>query len=222
MPGRKIPLITGETYHVFNRGIDRRPTFTNKRELDRAQKTISFYNFFEPPVSLSKFLRLETKKQNEILDALAQNKKLVEIFCYCLMPNHFHLLVRQERDKGIAKFLSNLQNSYTRYFNVKHSRDGSLFLDQFKAVRIETDEQLLHVSRYIHLNPHTGFVVKTLDELENYPWSSFPDYLQNNDQVVDTEFILGLFKNAKQYKEYVFDQADYQRELSLIKHLVLE
>lgn len=222
MPGRKTPLVNGEIYHVFNRGIDRRPTFTTKREFQRAQQTLSFYKFFKLPMSLSKFLRLETKKQDKVLDLLMQNKNLVEIFCYCLMPNHFHLLLRQEQDQGIAKFLSNLQNSYTRYFNIKHERDGSLLLDQFKAVRIETEEQLIHVSRYIHLNPHTGYVVKTLGELENYPWSSFPDYLQGNSKIVNIEFILNLFGSIREYKKFVFDQADYQRRLKEIEHMVLE
>lgn len=227
MPGRKTPLINGQIYHVFNRGIDRRPTFTTKREFQRAVQTLSFYKFYKQPLSLSKFLRLDHKKQNKVLDLLLQNKNLIEIFCYCLMPNHFHFLLRQERDQGIAKFLSNLQNSYTRYFNIIHERDGSLFLDQFKAVRIETEEQLIHVSRYIHLNPHTGYVVKTLEELENYPWSSFPDYLQENNKVVNIDFILNLFGSIKEYKQknykkFVIDQADYQRKLKEIEHLVFE
>lgn len=227
MPGRKIPLVNGEIYHVFNRGIDRRPTFTTKREFQRAVQTLSFYKFYKQPLSLSKFLRLDDKKQNKVLDLLLQNKNLIEIFCYCLMPNHFHFLLRQERDQGIAKFLSNLQNSYTRYFNISHERDGSLFLDQFKAVRIETEEQLIHVSRYIHLNPHTGYVVKTLEELENYPWSSFPDYLQENNKVVNIDFILNLFGSIKEYKQknykkFVIDQADYQRKLKEIEHLIFE
>ena len=119
------------------------------------------------------------------------------------MPNHFHFLLEQKEDKGISKFLSNLQNSYTKFFNISHERDGSLFSDQFKAVRIETDEQLIHVSRYIHLNPHTGFVVKSLKELEEYPWSSFPDYLQTPREFVDTEFILSFFGNSQKYIKFV-------------------
>lgn len=137
MPGRVIPLVTGEFYHVFNRGINRQPTFTAKREYKRAQDTINFYRFLHPPLSLSKFLRLEDEKQNDALKALKQNEKLIEIHLYCFMPNHFHLLLKQKKDGGIAKFLSNSLNSYTRYFNIRHKRDGSLFLDQFKAVRIE-------------------------------------------------------------------------------------
>jgi len=222
MPGRILPLITNEIYHVYNRGIDRRPTFTTIREHQRAIESIKFYRFADTPLRLSKFLRLEEERKNEVLQMLQRNDKLIQILCYCLMSNHFHLLLKQNADKGIAKFLSNFQNSFTRYFNTRHNRDGSLFLNQFKAVRIETEEQLLHVSRYIHLNPYTGFVIKSLEELEKYPWSSFPDYLKTTTTFVEKDMILGYFRNANQYKRFVFDQADYQKKLKATEHLIFE
>lgn len=222
MPGRRIPIVTNEVYHIFNRGLNRQPTFISKGEYSRAINTINFYRFSTPPLSLSKFLKLEINKRSDVLKILTQSKKLVEIFSFCLMPNHFHFLLKQTIDNGIAKFLSNLQNSYTKCFNTKHNRDGPLFLDQFKAVRVETEEQLVHLSRYIHLNPHTGYVINSLKELEKYPWSSFPDYLQGKGEFVDISSISGLFKNPGQYKKFVFDQANYQRELKEIEHLLLE
>lgn len=222
MPGRKTPLVTGEIYHIFNRGINRQPTFIDKRELGRAKLTINFYMSSRPPLSLSKFLRLESKKQNELINFLKKCKKAVEIFSYCLMPNHFHFLLKQLEDNGISKFISNFQNSYTKYFNTKRKRDGSLFLDQFKAVRVETDEQLLHLSRYIHLNPYTSYIVKTFEELEKYPWSSLPDFLKKDDQNINVHFIISFFGGIKKYKKFILDQADYQRKLKEIKHLILE
>lgn len=84
----------------------------------------------------------------------------LEIISYCLMPNHFHLLVKQVIDHGIVKCLNNFSNSYTRYFNIRHDRVGPLFQGRFKAVRIETDEQLLQVSRYIHLNPVASSLIE--------------------------------------------------------------
>lgn len=222
MPGRLTPLVTGEIYHVFNRGINRQPTFTNIKEYQRMLRTVMFYKFMRPPIKLSKFLKLEAERQEEILKILHNRDVLNDIFAYCLMPNHFHLLLKQKKDNGIAVFLSNMQNSYTRYFNTRNERDGSLFLDQFKAIRIETDDQLLHVSRYIHLNPYTGFIIKSLRQLDNYPWSSFSDYLRSDNSFVDTEFLLNSFKNRDGYKKFVYNQADYQRKLKLIAHLVLE
>lgn len=223
MPGRLYPLVTGEIYHVFNRGIDHRPTFTNTREYQRAIIAFRFYQSASPPIKLSQFLILNKEKQEDIWNRLKQEEKLIEFFSYSLMPNHLHFLLRQTKDKGISKFMSNFQNSFTRYFNTRHERIGPLFLDQFKAVRIETEEQLVHVSRYIHLNPYSSFVVKSTKELKNYPWSSLPEYLGLTvENICDRETILTNFKNPKDYQKFVFDQANYQRELEKVKHLIFE
>lgn len=223
MPGRSIPIATGEIYHVFNRGIDHRPTFTNKLELRRALDTLTYYRFVSPPLRLSKFLKLSNEERDTLMSSmLTKDEKLIDILCYCLMPNHFHFLLRQLEDKGIPKFISNLQNSFTRYFNTLHKRTGPLFLDQFKAVRIETEEQLLHVSRYIHLNPYASYVVKDFESLRQYPWSSFPEYIEQKSGICEKDTILGFFKNRKSYEQFVFDQKDYQRKLHAIQHLILE
>lgn len=222
MPGRPTPLITDQIYHVFNRGINRQPTFTSKPEFQRATQAINFYRYASQKVKLSTFLRIDQKRQKKILDILDENSKLVEILGYCLMPNHFHFLLKQSQNNGISKFMSNFQNSYTRYFNVLHKRDGALFLDQFKAVRIEVDEQLIHVSRYIHLNPYSGYVVKEKENLKQYLWSSLLDYLNNTNNFVETELIIKIIGNHQKYEQFIFDQADYQRKLKSIQHLALE
>ena len=150
-------------------------------------------------------------------------KLLVEIIAYCLMPNHLHLLLKQLEENGISIFMSNLTNSYTRFFNTKQKRKGPLFQGKFKGVRIETDEQLFHVSRYIHLNPYSSFVLKSLEELESYPYSSLPEYLGLKKEIhCKTEIILNNFKNIQSYEDFVFDRAGYQRELEKIKHLAIE
>ena len=221
MPGRKIPLITGQIYHVFNHGIYRTTTFTNKRDYQRAKLTINFYKT-PPPVKLSLFLTLSNQKQQEIL-AGWQGTPLVKILSYVLMPNHFHFLLEQTTDNGISKFMSDFQNSYTRYFNTRQERKGPLFLGQFKAVRIETEEQLYYVSRYIHLNPYSSYLAKTPKNLEQYPWSSLPEYLGTaNDDICDKSMVLAGFRGKKDYHNFVFNNADYQRSLEEIKHLITE
>lgn len=222
MPGRKTPLVTDEVYHVYNRGINKQPTFNTKREYQRALLAIEFYRVFNPPIRLSKFSQLERKRQEEILKVMNQREKLIQIICFCLMPNHFHFLLKQKKENGISKFLGNFQNSYTRYFNVRNGRDGSLFLDQFKVKRIEDDEQFIHVSRYIHLNPYAGFVVKSFDELAEYPWSSLPNYLTGNNSFIEPNLVIDMFGSRDKYKQFVFDQADYQKKLKMIEHLFLE
>jgi putative transposase len=222
MPGRKTPLVTDEIYHVFNRGINRTPTFIFKKDYNRAIQSLNYYRFYSPPLRYSKFLDLPEDRKMDLLKTMENKGSAVQILAFCLMPNHFHLLVKQKKDNGISKFMGNFQNSYTRYFNTVHKRDGSLFLDQFKAVRIESDNQLLHVQRYLHLNPFTGFVVKSLTELENYPWSSLTPYLNNNTAIIEPSLILNFFKSIKKYKHFIFNQADYQRNLKVIEHLVIE
>src|SRR5205823_11981573 len=102
----------------------------------------------------------------------------VEILCFCIMPNHWHLLVRQKVDRGISKFLSDAINSLTRYYNILHERSGPFFLPRFKSVAIRSEEQLIHVSRYIHLNPYSSGIINNFEDLINYPWSSFRGYMQ--------------------------------------------
>jgi putative transposase len=139
------------------------------------------------------------------------------------MPNHFHFLVRQNIDSGISKFMSNFENSYTKYFNIKNSRIGPLLQGPFKAVKIDSEEQLLHVSRYIHLNPFSSALVKNIDDLINYEWSSFSEYFGlNKYKLCQRGNIFSTFKNIETYRLFVFDQADYQKCLEEIKHLILE
>ena len=224
MPGRKTPLITDQFYHVLNRGIALQPTFTTRRFFQRAIEVMRYYQNTKPPLRYSQFLALSNKRRKKILENLAKEENFwVEIICYCLMPNHFHLMLKQVKENGISKFMSNFTNSYTRYFNVKNKRNGPLFQGKFKAIRIETNEQLLHLSRYIHLNPYSFYVVKTFKELKKYPYSSFPEYLGESQVVFcSKEIVLGQFKNPELYKKFVLDQADFQRKLQKIKYLTLE
>ncbi|MBI4991206.1 transposase [Candidatus Gottesmanbacteria bacterium] len=222
MPSRIYPLITDQIYHVFNRSIERIPIFTNNKAAKRAIDTITYYRFERLSVRLSYFLLWSDTRQKELLLQLEkENKTLVTIICYCYMPNHFHFLLKQNQQNGISKFLSKFENSFTKYFNTSAKRKGHLFLGQFKAVRIETEEQLLHISRYIHLNPYSSFVVKNLENLLSYEWSSLPEYLGKTRGFCIKDHILSRFKKTS-YLKFILDQADYQRRLETIKHLTLE
>lgn len=224
MPGRIVPLITNQIYHVINRGVASQPIFLTRWDHSRAMEIILYYQNRNTPLRYSFFRRLPTEQRAKILDNLKRKSDFfVEIIAYCLMPNHFHFLLRQIKENGISIFMSNLSNSYTRYFNVKNKRIGPLLQGKFKAVRVETDEQLSHLSRYIHLNPYSSCVIKSLDELESYPYSSLPEYLgftQNKN--CEKEIVLNGFKDKASYKKFIFDQADYQKMLQEIKQLALE
>lgn len=222
MPYRKAPIVTLEIYHVFNRAVAGVPIFSSTKDFLRFLDLINYYRFKDTPVSFSQFKQIEKEQREEIFDKLVKrNNPQVEILAFCLMDNHFHFLLKQKLDLGIVKLVSNLQNGYAKYFNIKTERTGPLFQPMFKSVRVVTDEQLLHVSRYIHLNPSTGYLVEIKD-LESYKWSSLLSYTgEGKYPFVSTELILGLM-SKKKYREFVFDQAEYQRELGKIKHLLLE
>lgn len=224
MPARLTPLVTNEYYHVFNRGINKQPIFLGIGDYHRATDILQFYSFASSKLRFSKFLLLPREGRIALWDRVRKgNKRLVEIVCYCMMPNHFHFLLKQAEENGISKFMAILQNSYTRYFNTKYRKMGPILQGQFRAVRMEDDSQLLHVSRYIHLNPYSSFVVKKLDDLKRYPWSSFPEYIgETTTNICNKEIILTNFKSSVDYQQFVFDQADYQRRLETIKHLLLE
>lgn len=198
-------------YHVFNRGVEKRNVFTDRREYSRFLETIQYYQQIYPQVRFSKADK--DKKEN------LSDKKLVEIIAYCLMPNHFHFLLRQVSDNGISTFIRRLINSYTRYFNTKNERVGSLFQGPFKAVRMESDEQLLHVTRYIHLNPLTGYLVKNL---RNFEWSSYLVYIGLEDNKLCKREELEQLISLRDYERFVQDQADYTKQLENIKHLALD
>jgi putative transposase len=220
---RKVVFANNQIYHVYNRGVERRPIFLNKREFDRAVITISFYRFAGLPLRLSKFLILPTLQQQELIDKLKKSgEKRVEIIAFCLIPNHFHFLLKQTKDNGISSFLSDFTNSYSKYFNGKYKRVGPLFQGLFKAKRVETDEQLIHLSRYIHLNPVTSYLVKE-KKLREYTWSSYREYLGLNfETICNTQEVLDQFPSREKYERFVYDQMAYARELEKIKHLLIE
>jgi len=220
MPGRKTPLVTNHYYHVVNRTFDSIKIFRDKGHCLRAINLLFYYQPKTPPMRYSYFIRLPLKEQAKKLEK--NNKKLVDIICFCFMPTHFHFLLKQKLKNGISTFLSRFTNSYTRYFNTKKKRIGPLFQGKFKAVKIDNEQQLLHVSRYIHLNPYSSKVVKNLKELASYPYSSLKEYLENRSELCSKNIILGQFSNKESYKSFVLDRAEYQVDLQRIKNLLLE
>ena len=186
--------------------------FNNSRDYNRFIKTMLYYSIEGPKPKFSAFTPT-TKTLNA-------NKKIVDIICYCLMPNHFHFLLRQRRKNGITEFASKLSNSYTKYINVKNKRIGHLLQGNFKAVYVETNAQLIHLSRYIHLNPLIGYITKNLDI---YRWSSYLDYINlTNSEICDKRIILDQFKSPEEYKQFTLDQEGYGKELESIKHQLLD
>lgn len=214
MPGRSAQFANGEFYHLFNRGSDKRDIFLQPRDYERFRKTFYYYQFIGPKIRFSKFTKSELNTFKP-----SQEKKLVDIVCFCLMPNHFHFLVRQVMDKGASIFMSQLSNSYTKYFNTKYPRVGSLFQGTFKAVHVNTDEQLLHLSRYIHLNPIVSGLAK---DLSTFKWSSFSEYASGKEILCSISTVLNFFPSSIKYKEFLEDQINYGTTLETLKHQTID
>jgi len=189
--------------------------FSSNREYQHFLQTLAYYQINEPKPRFSIFNPTDTN--------LDYSKKMLEIITYCLMPNHFHLLVRQTENEGITKTIGQLANSYTRYFNLRHERIGPLFQGRFQAALVDKDDYLAHLSRYIHLNPVTSGIVPTP---EKYTWSSYLHYAEGKQsELLSTKInaVLDYFQGSRsKYKKFVNDHIDYAKQLERIKHLVFE
>jgi len=221
MPKRDFVLANGQIYHVYNRSIGKENIFNNNRHNWRALDLLDYYRFSHRK-RYSHFKALSNIEKKNYFSKIEKSAPLVEIYVFALMPNHFHFLLKQLRDKGISKFLSNFQNSFAKYFNLKNSRTGSLFQNMFKAKIIENERDLLNVSRYIHLNPVDSFIIQA-EELINYSWTSFSSYFGKNSlKFVSTDFILNMFRSKGDYKRFTFNEDDYKKEMKKIRRFLLE
>ena len=213
MPYRITPFVNGEFYHLYNRGLEKNDIFTQRSDYSLFIDTFSYYQIQNPKPRFSNY------RQSKVFP-VDPTKKIVDIICYCLMPNHFHLLVKQLKDGGITEFMRRFILSYIKYRNLKYKHQGPLLNGSFRAVRMETDEQFIHVSRYIHLNPLVSLLVKNLNL---YPWSSYRTYIGLEDnQTVAKEEILSFFKSPQDYQKFVMNQADYGKTLELLKHATID
>ncbi|MBI3999853.1 MAG: transposase [Candidatus Omnitrophica bacterium] len=219
---RLVELKTNEYYHVFNKSIAKFVIFNSDDEYQRMVRTLLYYQTAKRGCSLSDFLRLNKANKNK-LDALLsstpkEQTSWIKIIAFCLMPTHIHLLLRQNLENGISIFMSNALNSYACYFNKKHKREGPLWTGRFKAVHIETDDQLWHVSRYIHLNPTTANLVK---RPELWKYSSYPRYIKTERSKFSLPTTSVFDCTPKEYQKFVENQISYQKQLTIIQHLTL-
>lgn len=221
MSQARTPLVNDHYYHVLNRGVARQNIFKSRWDYKHALNALSYYRFVNPPMKLSYFQNLAQDVREDTMRELANSEKYVEIISFVFMPNHFHLLLKQTHDNGISKFISQFCNSYSRYFNTKYQRVGPLFQGRFKSVLVESTEQLMHLSRYIHLNPVVSAVISEKD-LMSYEFSSLPEYMSGNYRIVKSEAILENFSSIKEYKKFLLDHISYAKELEKVKHLTLE
>jgi len=181
--GTRTPLAPQEWYHVYNRGTEKRNIFLSKKEHERFL-TLLYLSNSGDPIHISNH---QGSTLTQLLE-IPRGEPLVDIGAYCLMPNHFHILLRQRDDSGISRFIQKVSTGYTMYFNILHDRTGTLFQGKFKSEHAASDRYLKYLLSYIHLNP-----LKLIDPqwkdggiknkkkawayLHEYPYSSYLDYL---------------------------------------------
>lgn len=195
-------FVSDSFYHLYNRGVEKRIIFNDEQDYTVFLSYLKTYLVPKDIVALQKTLKdpdVSWKIKDRVLKELRLNNFAgdVTLVSYCLMPNHFHLLVKQREAESIDRFMNSLCTRYAMYFNKKHKRVGVLFQDHYKAVRVVTDEQLLHLSRYIHSNPTKSTKLASQGApLQTYMYSSYQDYLGlRRTSWVASNMVLGYFKN---------------------------
>lgn len=227
MPSRNIlkNYCADGFYHVYNRGVEKRKIFIDDSDYKYFLCLLKLYltsSTGSHPVQ-GKTL----KKQKTMPDFSSE----IDLFCYCLMPNHYHLLISQSHIDSMPRFMKSLGTNYSMYFNHKYERVGSLFQGAYKAVQIKEDSYLLHLSRYIHLNPtlETGSHPAQGETLSDVRWTSYDDYLGKRKSVwLKRDYVLDVLspgkvnteEKMKQYKEFLEGYQDYQGFLP--KNFIIE
>lgn len=173
-------------YHIYNRGVNKQEIFLDEQD---------YSNFIKRLILV---LSIPTRVTLGTTRIKSLPREAFSLLCYCLMPNHFHLLVRQNTNLGIEKLMLKVSTSYAIYFNKKYRRVGPLFQDSFKAKLIEQDSYLTYLSAYMHNNPS--------DPLK-WKFSSLQDYIgQQKEKICQTDFILGMFESqSEKYKKFVLN-----------------
>jgi len=219
---KKPNFISGNIYHIYNRGIEKRDIFMEDLDYFRFIHDLFEFNDQAPAGKFSQFSQAQKQQQSEVqqseagLPIVEPRKLLVEILAFCLMPNHYHLLLKQKREGGMVQFMQKLGTGYTNYFNQKYKRVGGLFQGNFKAISVIQQDYLNYLLYYIHFNPLDLFELgwrvgeinnyqKAIEFLNSYRWSSHLDYLgkKNFPSVTQRRFILKILGGEENYQQSI-------------------
>lgn len=209
MPRKNVikTYVENTHYHLYNRGVDKNTIYKDKKDY------IVFLRF------LKEYLLPPNHKDLEELNNYFPNRKAIncfkdiELVAYCLMPNHFHLLVKQKTKEGLKPFMKALSTNYSMYFNHKYDRVGPLYQGTYKAVIISGEPQFLHLTRYIHRNPLdlVPHRVKPSDFIQNYPYSSYKYYLNlNPPDWLKFDTVISYFNSASTNSLFNQNKMTYQ------------
>jgi putative transposase len=204
-------------YHIYNRGTDKRKIFMDKSDFSRFLNILCFFNNARP-VDFFNLSKGGSTSLSEVEPPRA-DERLVDILCFCLMPNHFHLILRELVEGGIATFMSKVGTGYTMYFNKRYERSGHLFQGRYKHKEINSEDGFIYLSGYIHLNPVMAKIVK---DPADYKYSSYLSFLGKKE-----DNILALDKDVfdmspNNYEKFIVDLRADKELLSKIENINIE
>jgi len=210
----------GEYYHLLGRGNYKQNIFLDERDYVRFLFSVLY---FQMPGSyknigrqVTHFIDHGTFSEERPAKDLVHDR-YVEVVNFALMPNHFHLTVRENAEGGISKYMQRALNGFTKYHNAKYEKTGHLFQGPFKAVHIDDNEQLLYLSAYIHRNPRE--LSRWRGKEHRYAWSSYQDYLYENrwGDLLVPDIVLGQFSGKGEYRRAV--EKSGAKDLDVLFHV---
>ncbi len=204
-------------YHVFNKSIAGYTIFRDEKDYSRMLGILDYYRFASPPVRYSTFLETPLTSRS----AFTENREdVVKIFAYCLMPTHFHLVLEPLTLTGISEYFRLSLNAYTRYFNERYARKGPLWQGRVKRVTVGVGDPFLHVTRYVHLNPVTAYMV---EDPANWKYSSYMQYVNRADSVLEMPVMTDhVAMGPSVYRDFVLEYRQKQRDQVQFNQLFLE
>ena len=202
---RLIRIAPGEYYHIFNRAVNKQVIFHDTSDYFRF---LFLTLYFQSPIIFQQLGRkVKEFVQSRALDNVEEDeiikKRRVELVVFCIMPNHFHLIVKELDEGGIAAYMQRVLTSYSKYYNTKYQKSGHVFQGPYRAVHIADDRQLLHLSAYIHRNPRE--ISKWFKKEDQYIWSSYQDFIDENrwGDLIMPDIVIGQFKDKAEYENFV-------------------
>ena len=228
---RKFDFSIGEFYHIYNRGNNKSTIFTTAADYGRFMFLLFVANSRDPVRmdSLVRKCRAQGRTLRSVMKEIERGETLVDIGVYCLMPNHFHILIHEKYENGVSLFMQKLLTGYSMYFNKKYERTGSLFEGKFKAEHAGKDEYLKYLFAYIHLNPvkliepnwrevGVADMARVKKYLKEYKYSSYVDYLGEDREeklILNKEAFPGYFEEFKDFEDFIDEWINYNKENSL-------
>ena len=206
----------GDVFHILNRGVEKRNIFLNKEDYFRF--IYNLYDFNDKNITLMSYRNRRSAMRKPKKSKKSKDNQLVDILCWCLMPNHYHILVQEKLDGGASMFSKKISSGYTQYFNLKNKRSGVLFQGKSKIIQVKKDEHFMYLPYYIFSNP-IKLIEKNWKEsgiqnlgrvkkfLENYKWSSYLSVIKENDFsfIISKKSFFKLFSlNEKRFQKWIF------------------